>query len=210
VFRHCFKFRKSIRGPHKPGSVSARGIPKDRPRGGNHSSRPPIAERLKQPTRISRSEPLLPLKGARPLFGLAPGGVYHASDVTTAPVRFYRTLSPLPVTPTASSAVHRRFALCGTVPKCRCGHRHSAGVTRHPCFVEPGLSSFASKGARGCLSPLMASFLQKGPTLAKPARPVLSILRQSHHSVSSGESKKLQIRAPMAAPINGATQNSQS
>src|SRR5690606_16444704 len=39
---------------------------------------------------------LLPF-GARPLFGLAPGGVCHASAVAGAPVRSYRTLSPLPV-----------------------------------------------------------------------------------------------------------------
>ena len=32
-----------------------------------------------------------------PLFGLAPGGVCHAAAVTGRAVRFYRTLSPLPV-----------------------------------------------------------------------------------------------------------------
>jgi hypothetical protein len=31
-----------------------------------------------------------------PLFGLAPGGVYRAADVTTGAVRSYRTFSPLP------------------------------------------------------------------------------------------------------------------
>ena len=31
-----------------------------------------------------------------PLFGLAPGGVYHATSVTRSAVRSYRTLSPLP------------------------------------------------------------------------------------------------------------------
>ena len=31
-----------------------------------------------------------------PLFGLAPGGVYPAADVTTSAVRSYRTFSPLP------------------------------------------------------------------------------------------------------------------
>jgi len=30
------------------------------------------------------------------LFGFAPGGVYHASYITAAAVRSYRTLSPLP------------------------------------------------------------------------------------------------------------------
>ena len=47
---------------------------------------------------------------ARPLFGLAPGGVYLASDVATAAVRSYRTLSPLP-------PGRRRFAFCGTFPR---------------------------------------------------------------------------------------------
>ena len=32
------------------------------------------------------------------LFGLAPGGVYHASDVTTGAVSSYLTLSPFPRT----------------------------------------------------------------------------------------------------------------
>ena len=32
-----------------------------------------------------------------PLFGLAPGGVYHAAAVAGGAVRSYRTLSPLPL-----------------------------------------------------------------------------------------------------------------
>ena len=36
------------------------------------------------------------VSSAPPLFGLAPGGVYHAGRVAEAPVRSYRTLSPLP------------------------------------------------------------------------------------------------------------------
>ena len=71
-------------------------------------------------------------KCAPPLFGLAPGGVCRASPVTRAPVRPYRTLSPLPLT--------RRSALCGTFPRLRVAPRR-AGVTRHPRFAEPGLSS---------------------------------------------------------------------
>ena len=75
--------------------------------------------------------------GARPLFGLAPGGVCHAGRVAKTPVRSCRTLSPLPV----SFRRHRRYTLCGTFPKRRPERRCPAGVTRHPCFVEPGLSS---------------------------------------------------------------------
>ena len=44
------------------------------------------------------------LAGARPLFGLAPGGVCQANAVTSAPVRSYRTLSALPVPPTPAGA----------------------------------------------------------------------------------------------------------
>ena len=51
--------------------------------------------------------------GARPLFGLAPGGVCHADAVTSAPVRSYRTLSPMPV----RFGRHRRYTLCGTFPR---------------------------------------------------------------------------------------------
>ena len=84
----------------KPGSVSAHDMPlRHQLRGSSHSSRRRIAATLKQPTRISRSETLLSAitADARPLFGLAPGGVCHASAVASTPVRFYRTLSPLPV-----------------------------------------------------------------------------------------------------------------
>ena len=43
------------------------------------------------------SETRLPAEaGVPPLFGFAPGGVYHAADVAAGAVRSYRTLSPLP------------------------------------------------------------------------------------------------------------------
>ena len=71
-----------------------------------------------------------------PLFGLAPGGVCHAAFVTKSAVRSYRTLSPLPFFPlilSLSKGGLLSVALSLRFP--------SAGVTRHPCFVEPGLSS---------------------------------------------------------------------
>jgi len=78
--------------------------------------------------------------GAPCLFGLAPGGVYHAVRVTTNAVRSYRTVSPLPVT---AEAVHRRSVLCGTFPRITPGWRYQP-----PCPVESGLSSLsASKDA---------------------------------------------------------------
>ena len=67
-----------------------------------------------------------------PLFGLAPGGVFPATDVTTSAVRSYRTFSPLPnltnlgyATKVSSWAVyflwhypsaHAAQALPGTLP----------------------------------------------------------------------------------------------
>ncbi len=66
------------------------------PRGGSHSSRLWIAPELEQPTRAVDAKRTCRLLGAPPLFGLAPGGVCHAGRVAEAPVRSYRTLSPLP------------------------------------------------------------------------------------------------------------------
>ena len=48
---------------------------------------------------------LLPCGNVPPLFGLAPGGVYRASPVASAPVRSYRTLSSLPDPASGPSAV---------------------------------------------------------------------------------------------------------
>ena len=66
------------------------------------------------------------------LFGLAPGGVCHATPVASRAVRSYRTLSPLP----AGRSRHRRFAFC-------CTFRGLAPPRRYlaPCPPEPGLSS---------------------------------------------------------------------
>ena len=61
----------------------------------------------------------------RPLFGLATGGVYHATSVTSGPVRSYRTISPLPVPRTAIGGV---FSAALSVVSRR------PGVTRHPAL----------------------------------------------------------------------------
>jgi len=107
------------------------------PRRGSHSSRPWIAPWLKQPTRASRGETPLLRYSARPLFGLAPGGVCHAGAVARTPVRSCRTLSPLPVRFPSIGGILSVALSLGFAPE---GTRR-AGVTRHPCFVEPGLSS---------------------------------------------------------------------
>jgi hypothetical protein len=70
-----------------------------------------------------------------PLFGLAPGGVCHAASVAGRAVRSCRTLSPLPG---AESPVGGLLSVALSLARLVAG---PAGVTRHPCFVEPGLSS---------------------------------------------------------------------
>jgi len=70
----------------------------------------------------------------RPLFGLAPGGVYHATSVSRSPVRSYRTLSPLPVPSPLRAAGHRRSALCGTFRRLCAEALGLPGVTRHPAL----------------------------------------------------------------------------
>ncbi len=89
---------KKCQGPVSRVLSRAR-YPFGRAHGGSHSSRRRIAPPLQQPTRATRLEtPACPANSARrPLFGLAPGGVCYADPVTSAPVRSYRTLSPLPV-----------------------------------------------------------------------------------------------------------------
>jgi hypothetical protein len=62
------------------------------------------------------------------LFGLAPGGVYHAAVVANCAVRSYRTISPLPVS--------WRYIFCCTFRRLAPPRSYLA-----PCPVEPGLSS---------------------------------------------------------------------
>jgi len=65
----------------------------------------------------------------RPLFGLAPGGVCHATPVTSGPVRSYRTLSPLPVRPART-----RSAIGGLLSAALSVALRRPGVTRHPAL----------------------------------------------------------------------------
>ena len=67
---------------YKPGSVED-----------NHSSTIFVTKYLKRPTQIP---PRVTEYGF--LFGLAPSGVYTATNVTVCAVRSYRTISPLPKT----------------------------------------------------------------------------------------------------------------
>ena len=102
----------------------------------SHSSRPCVAARLKQPTRERR--------GPRhaPLFGLAPGGVCHATRrcprarcALTAPFHPY-LIHPLQRPCGFVADGHRRSVLCCTFRRLTPPRRYLA-----PCPAEPGLSS---------------------------------------------------------------------
>src|SRR5579885_1187438 len=72
------------------------------------------------------------------LFGLTPGGVYHAATVTSHAVRSYRTISPLP-SPVAEAG---RYIFCGTFRRLTPPRCYLA-----PYPMEPGLSSPSNEGA---------------------------------------------------------------
>ena len=123
--------REENRADHKPSSVSNGDYSL---LDNDHSSRTTIARGLKRPTRELGRAALNAL-----LFGLAPGGVYRASDVTTGagellPHRF--TLTPLNK---HLSSFPRRFAFCGTFLPVNGTGRYPA-----PCPAELGLSSPSS------------------------------------------------------------------
>ena len=66
-----------------------------------------------------------------PLFDLAPGGVYHATPVTSCAVRSYRTFSPLPVTVTGG-LFSAALSVGSRLP----------GVTWHPAQWSPDFPPF--------------------------------------------------------------------
>jgi len=80
-----------------------------------------------------------------PLFDLAPGGVYHATPVTSCAVRSYRTFSPLPVK-------DRRYIFCGTFRRLTPPRRYLA-----PCPMEPGLSSILSCDKTATAQPTLSA-----------------------------------------------------
>ena len=92
------KMGKKCQTVCKPGSVHPSPI-KGRGWMAIHLGRPlPDASR-DLPGRRRENPPAGPKSmrsGMSPLFGLAPGGVYHAASVAGGAVRSYRTLSPLP------------------------------------------------------------------------------------------------------------------
>jgi len=103
----------------------------------SHSSGMCVTTHLKRPTR----EPCGPHEV--PLFGLAPGGVYPATGVTTGAVRSYRTISPLPV----PKDVGGIFSVALSV-----GFR-PPGVTWHPALWSPDFPPRRTDGATAWPTP---------------------------------------------------------
>lgn len=85
----------------------------------------------------------------RPLFGIAPGGACRAGSVASPAVGFYPTVSPVPCQargePLKQQGSLFSVALSLGLPP--------PGVTRHPCFMESGLSSKASQPPRSSSHP---------------------------------------------------------
>ena len=128
--RRCAARLQKARRPwrqHSPGPIRRQGackpgsVPRAVSRGTDARRQPFIsatgcpAAPATNPGLSGRNSPAFAQKsaGARPLFGLAPGGVCRADAVTSAPVRLYRTLSPMPV----PFRGHWRYTLCGTFPR---------------------------------------------------------------------------------------------
>src|SRR5690606_15186992 len=92
--------------------------------------------------------------GARPLFGLAPGGVCHANPVTRAPVRSYRTLSPMPVPHKRPSAVYSLWHFPSASAQAYAGRALPATfVSWSPDFPRPPSARRELGGGRGCPAP---------------------------------------------------------
>jgi len=87
---------------------------------GSHSSRRNVTISLMQPTRtIARKRKACGKSRLSSLFGLAPGGVYHAITIADNAVGSYPTLSPLPAIKTGgllSVALIPKVTLAGCYP----------------------------------------------------------------------------------------------
>ncbi len=140
--------RKPVcRGAYKPGSV-LQPVSRLRFLGRTHAAGAAIhlgeglLPALKRPTRVSQGETPLPSrrKARDPYAVLLRVGFAMRALLPVPRCALTAPFHPcLCAPPRVGSAGHRRFALCGTFP---CPHFwRPAGVTRHPCFVEPGLSS---------------------------------------------------------------------
>ena len=119
-----------------------------------------LARRLQPPTRATGGNTPI----CRPYSVLLPVGFAVPSRVATDAVRSYRTLSPLPVELPPIGCMLSVALSLGSPP---------AGVTRHPCFVEPGLSSVELPPSRlpGPLAGADVGHRRRRGNLAAPCTP---------------------------------------
>jgi hypothetical protein len=112
------------------------------------------------------------------LFGLAPGGVFHAACVAADAVRSYRTFSPLP------APRRRRFVLCGTFPGVAPAGRYPAPFVHGArTFLSRDLSILAGAAAR----PTDAYDMEYGRSGVKCGASSFGLLPSSAFRVASVE-----------------------
>jgi hypothetical protein len=91
----------------------------------------PPAERLDEPLTCGPHA-----AEADRLLGLAGGGVYPADDVTAVAVRSYRTISPLPVPPSADIGRVFSVALSLGLPPVAVSHHRTLPCSDFPLATE--------------------------------------------------------------------------
>ena len=112
-------------------------------RGGSHSSGRPVARRAQaaNPDLSARNTPAF--RHEAPIWPCSGWGL-PCGPCCQRP----GALLPHPFTLACDLSVHRRYTLCGTFPELGPESPRPAGVTRHPRFVEPGLSSQVRRPTR--------------------------------------------------------------
>ena len=155
----------------------------------DHSSGTPVAGRLLQPTRITRTRNSWYNQRYSYLV-LLPVGFTLPCTLPARAVRSYRTLSPLP----PDKKMIRRFTFCGTCPGVTPAGRYPA-----PCFR--GARTFLphrSKAARaitqpsGCLSYNPASPLNQSAAFISPIRPpnIAAVSTPATPSICIGQNRR--------------------
>ena len=99
-----------------------------------------MAQATKPGDRCKTHQLILADQRAAPI-GSCSGWGLPCETCTKAPVRSYRTLSPLLHQPAHPEPVEGAVCSRWHFPWTSGQAPRPAGVTRHPCFVEPGLSS---------------------------------------------------------------------
>ena len=187
---------------------------------GNHSSRPPIARRLKRPTRGLSCHRNIPCRDVLQitgrvspplLFGLAPRGVCHAIPIARDAVGSYPTFSPLPSAAILEdlpkvfspadhrSCGHRRFVFCGTFrsPTVTCYENPSREPRTKPTSQPPGVTRRAT--LRSPDFPPGVPLLRR-PAIARPARSGHCTAYRLGHPVDNDSPPRMENRAAKKGP----------